>query len=115
MITLTAGQWFMLSGALMFAFGVGLLVLVFWRARRPAQRPVREITRIRLHEVSLDTRPGPYGAHGAVGFEVIADRWAAPPRTAPARSMPARTTIMPRVAPPRPAPRGTRIPLDFQD
>jgi len=87
MTTITAAQWFILSGALMFAFGVGLLCLVVIRPR--PRRPVRSV-------------------------EIIADRWAAPPRTNP-RAMPARTVVMPRVAPPRPAPRGSRIPPDFRD
>jgi hypothetical protein len=98
MTLLTAAQWFMVSGALMFVFGVGLLALVITGARRRRRRPVREITRIRLHELSLDTRPGPYGPHGAIGFEVVADRWAAAPRTNP-RNVPARTVVMPRVPP----------------
>lgn len=90
---LTAVEWFMVAGALMFVFGVGLLALVITGSRRPrrrpAQRPVREITRLRLHEVSLDTRPGPYGPYGAVGFEVVSQR--------AARPMPAVTRTMPRI------------------
>jgi hypothetical protein len=71
----TAGQWFMISGALMVLFGLGLLVLVWHRSRPPKQAP-RPLERIRLHELSLDTRPGPYGQHGAE-FTVLRERRAA--------------------------------------
>jgi hypothetical protein len=68
---LTAGQWFMISGALIFLFGLGLILVVL----RPAPRPVRHVP---VNTITRAVRTSPYPP---------------PPYT----RVPPRTRVMPRV------------------